>query len=78
MQVQARHQLHAMILNGLRADFENLPDLLGVLPLGDELENFRAAGSSIVRADAFWSSVPDTGKSLCSRAENIRRSCLPD
>lgn len=40
MPVQAGHQFHAMIFDGLGTDFQDVADLLGVLAIGDELKNF--------------------------------------
>ena len=40
MNVQAVHQLHAMVLDGLWADLQDRGDLLGVLAFGDELKDF--------------------------------------
>lgn len=47
MKVQAGHQLHAMILDGLGTDFEDVRDLFGVLTFGDELENFALAARQL-------------------------------
>jgi len=38
--VQAVHQLHAMVFHGLGADLEDFGGLLGVPAFGDELEDF--------------------------------------
>ena len=40
MNLQAVHQLHAMVFDGLGADLQDLADLFGILAFGDELENF--------------------------------------
>ena len=43
MQIQAGHQLHAMVFNGLGADVEKVGDLLRILAFGDELKNLALA-----------------------------------
>ena len=48
MQVQSGHQFHAMILDRLGADFEDVRDLLGVLTFRDELENLALADCQLV------------------------------
>ena len=40
MPVQAGHQFHAMVFDGLGTDIEDVPDLLGILAFGDELKDF--------------------------------------
>ena len=40
MNIQAIHQLHAMVFDGLGADFQDVADLFGVLTFSDELEDF--------------------------------------
>jgi len=40
MHVQAIHQFHAMIFDGLGTDLQDFGDLLGVLAFSDEQENF--------------------------------------
>ena len=40
MHVQAIHQFHAVVFDGLGADVQNLANFFGVPAFGDELENF--------------------------------------
>ena len=48
MNVQAVHKLHAMVFDGLWADLQDRGDLLGVLALGDELEDFALAARQLL------------------------------
>ena len=68
MQVQARHQLHAMVFNGLGADLQHLGDLLGVLAFGNEPENLALPGGQLFeRAFLVGDSIRRRG--LSSRVE---------
>ncbi len=40
MNVQATHQFHAVVFDGLGADLQDFGNAFGVLAFGDELENF--------------------------------------
>ena len=40
MDMQAIHQLYAMVFDGLGTDFQDVADLFGVLTFSDELEDF--------------------------------------
>jgi hypothetical protein len=39
MNVQAAHQFHAVVFDGLGTDFQDFGDALGVLAFGNQLEN---------------------------------------
>ena len=58
MQIQPGHQFHAVIFDGLGADFQDAADLLGVLPLGDELKDFALPDGQLLKRDfpsrGFW------------------------
>jgi hypothetical protein len=48
MNLQAVHQLHAMVFDGLGADLQDLGYLFGVLAFGDELENLALTPRQLV------------------------------
>src|SRR5580658_7657619 len=47
MDVEAAHQLDAMVFDGLGADLEDVGDAFGILAFGNELENFALAGCQL-------------------------------
>ena len=51
MAVQAGHQFHAMIFDGLGADFQDFPDLFGVLAFGDESKDFALPEGQLLEGD---------------------------
>jgi hypothetical protein len=48
MNIQAGHQLHAMVFDGLGADLQDFGDLFCVLALGDELEDFALSSRQLL------------------------------
>ena len=59
MQVQARHQLHAMVFDGLGANLQRLGDLLGVLAFGNKPENLALPNCQLFeRAFLVNTSIP--------------------
>jgi hypothetical protein len=51
MHIQARHQLHAMIFDGLGTDLQDSGDLLGVSTFGNELEYLPLAARQMFELD---------------------------
>lgn len=68
MHVQAIHQFHAVVFNGLGADLQDLGNLLGVLAFGDQLENFALPARQLLER-AFRLAIPSSAKFLGSREE---------
>ena len=74
MNLQAVHQLHAMVFDGLGADLQDLGDLFGVLAFGDELEDLALPAGQLFER-AFPVSNRLRGNFLRSRVEiSWRRS----